>query len=66
MGVAETFRKIGLADWVVDFTSPAKTLKKAKMLAATSVPAEALAALREECSSERIFKKYAEILSAPR
>jgi glycosyltransferase involved in cell wall biosynthesis len=62
MGVAETFRKIGLSDWVVDFTSPVEILKKARSVASARVPEKAISALFNECSSGRIFSRYAEIL----
>lgn len=64
MGVAETFRKVGLSDWIVDFTSPAKTLKKAKLVAAAGVPQEAIVALHAACSSEKIFSQYTRLLWA--
>ncbi len=62
MGVAETFHKIGLSGYVIDFTSPTQVLKKAKVVSASRVPKEIVAALREECSSEKIFSKYADLL----
>jgi glycosyltransferase involved in cell wall biosynthesis len=63
MGIAETFRKIGLSDWVIDFTSPAKTLKKARAVASAGVPQQAITALRDHYSSEKIFKQYTALLS---
>ena len=64
MGIAETFRTIGLSDWVIDFKSPAQTLKKAREVAASGVPVSAITALRDGYSSDKIFTRYTELLRA--
>ena len=64
MGIAETFRKLGLNDWVVDFTSPASVLKMARMAASARVPEQAIATLRDAYSPATIFTKYSKILSS--
>lgn len=66
MGIAETFHKIGLSDWVINFDSPAKTLKKAKELSTIRVPKHIIAALHDECSSAKVYGQYAKLLSATR
>jgi glycosyltransferase involved in cell wall biosynthesis len=64
MGVSETFRKIGLSDWVVDFTSHSKTLKTARRVASVRVPQKVITALHDACSTDKIFSQYAALLSA--
>jgi glycosyltransferase involved in cell wall biosynthesis len=66
MGVSETFRKLGLSDWIVDFNSPARTLKKAKTVSMSRVPRAAIETLRTEYSTEKIFTQYAKILADAR
>ena len=52
MGVAETYKKLGLKDWVVDFNLVGEVFKKAKELIDQEVPLKIRKTLYEEYSPE--------------
>lgn len=62
MGVVETFQKIGLDDYIINFDSPSGVLKKVAEIIERPVPSESIKTLYEEYSNKPIFKKYFEFL----
>lgn len=64
MGVAETFKKIGLQDWVVDFSSTRNIYKKIREISKEEVDPKARRLLKEEYSTGKIHQKMLRILSS--
>lgn len=64
MGVAETFKKIGLQDWVMDFKSVVKVYKQIKNTIGSGVDESARRQLRESYCPAKIFGKLSTILES--
>ena len=64
MGVAETFKKLGLHDWIVDFISVRKVYAKIKEIAGQPVPANVRAELLEQYGTEPIYGKMLNIIQS--
>lgn len=62
MGVAETFKKLGLEHWVVDFSSPGQVYKKIMEVTGQKVPQSVKNQLKEMYSPQAINSKMIEIL----
>jgi len=64
-GVAETLRKLGLEQYIDDFSSVDAVLARIDAIAGTSVPDHARATLRKEYTAASIFKRYFAYLAQP-
>lgn len=62
MGVAETFKKLGLDDWVVDFSSVENVYKKAVEISGQMVRPEVVETLKNDFSSNSIYKSFLKII----
>jgi len=58
MGVAETFEKVGLKSWVVDFSSVVDVYSKIEDVYGSAVTTETRDNLKELCGSESVYKKF--------
>ena len=64
MGVAETFRKIGLDDLIIDFSCPKRVLENIEMLLNYPIPQETIETLRKNFSNEKISAEFVQILKS--
>jgi len=64
MGVAETFRKLGLNDWIIEFDSVKKVYKKVKNVIYQSVDNDVREKMREMYSPQKIYSQMLEILNS--
>jgi glycosyltransferase involved in cell wall biosynthesis len=64
MGVAETFRELGLDDWITDFDSVRDVYEKIKKVSGQAVPLNARLQLQEKHSPEYLHGKMLTILNS--
>lgn len=57
-GVAETFKKIGLKNWIIDFSCPKKVLSKIEKVLHTKISDEVIKKLHNNYNNKIIFEKY--------
>jgi glycosyltransferase involved in cell wall biosynthesis len=62
MGVAETFKDLGLDDWIIDFRSVRKVFSKIKDVSSQTVPASVREQLKDKYSPEIIHDKMVDII----
>lgn len=61
MGVAEVFTKLGLDDWVIDFSDTKMVYEKILSLQGKSVPKDVVAKIRKEYSFETVYQMYLDV-----
>lgn len=64
MGVSETFRKLGLSDWIVDFSSVRDVYSKVKEISKQEVSPKVKKMMIDEFSSEIIHRRLLDLLVA--
>jgi len=64
MGVSETFEKLGLREWVIDFKSPSKVYKKIKDTIGNKVRDEVREKIKVSYSPQKIFTRIIDVLES--
>jgi len=66
MGVAEVFNKLGLNDWVMDFSDTKKVYEKILSLQGQCVPPEVVSKIRDDYSFETVYQMYLDVFGSYR
>lgn len=61
MGVAEVFRKLGLDDWVIDFSDTKMVYEKILSLQGQCVPPKVVQKIRSDFSFETVYQLYLDV-----
>lgn len=64
MGVAETYRQLGLEDWIIDFNSVSNTYHKILEVANQDVAARVRQVMKQRLSPDRIGREFLRILAS--